>query len=34
MLLSRLADARLLDIADKLDAGERLTPDEGRRLFE
>ena len=34
MLLSRLADARLLDIADKLDSGERLTRDDGRRLFE
>src|SRR4026209_1212824 len=33
-MLSRLADARLLDIADKLEAGERLTLDDGRRLFE
>ena len=31
---SRLADAHLLDIADKLDAGERLTLDDGCRLFE
>src|SRR5438270_10198046 len=31
---SRLADAKLLDIADKLDAGIRLTLDEGVRLFE
>src|SRR5262249_3940407 len=30
---SRLADSRLLDIADKLDAGVRLTPDDGVRLF-
>jgi aminodeoxyfutalosine synthase len=31
---SRLADAHLLDIADRLDAGERLTVDDGCRLFE
>jgi aminodeoxyfutalosine synthase len=31
---SRLADAHLLDIADKLDAGLRLTLEEGVRLFE
>jgi aminodeoxyfutalosine synthase len=30
---SRLADANLLDIADKLDAGVRLTPEDGVRLF-
>src|ERR1044072_2979710 len=34
MILSRLADSHLLDIADKLDAGARLTLDDGRRLFE
>jgi aminodeoxyfutalosine synthase len=31
---ARLADANLLDIADKLDAGARLTLDDGVRLFE
>jgi aminodeoxyfutalosine synthase len=31
---SRLADAHLLDIADRLDAGEQLTIDDGCRLFE
>src|SRR5690349_12088970 len=31
---SRLADATLLDIADKLDAGVRLTFEDGVRLFE
>jgi aminodeoxyfutalosine synthase len=31
---SRLANANLLDIADKLDAGERLTLADGCRLFE
>jgi aminodeoxyfutalosine synthase len=31
---TRLADAQLLDIADRLDAGERLTPLDGLRLFE
>jgi aminodeoxyfutalosine synthase len=31
---SRLADAHLLDIADKLDAGLRLTLEDGVRLFE
>jgi aminodeoxyfutalosine synthase len=31
---ARLADARLLDIADKLDAGIRLTSEDGVRLFE
>src|SRR5438128_8301367 len=31
---SRLVDANLLDIADKLDAGVRLTFDDGVRLFE
>jgi aminodeoxyfutalosine synthase len=31
---SRLADAHLLDIAEKLDAGERLTLADGCRLFE
>jgi aminodeoxyfutalosine synthase len=31
---SRLAGAHLLDIADRLDAGERLTIDDGCRLFE
>src|SRR5262247_4189156 len=31
---SLLADANLLDIADKLDAGVRLTLDDGVRLFE
>ena len=31
---SRLADAHLLDIADKLDAGLRLTSGDGVRLFE
>src|SRR5438270_11755956 len=31
---SRLADANLLDIADKLDAGLRLTLEDGVRLFE
>jgi aminodeoxyfutalosine synthase len=31
---SRVADANLLDIADKLDAGVRLTFDDGVRLFE
>jgi len=31
---SRLADANLLDIADKLDAGVRLTLEDGCRLFE
>src|SRR4030095_10572219 len=31
---SRLADAHLLDIAEKLDAGERLTLTDGCRLFE
>ena len=31
---SRLADANLLDIADKLDAGVRLTLEDGVRLFE
>src|SRR5438105_4191512 len=31
---NRLQASRLLDIADKLDAGERLTLDDGRRLFE
>src|SRR5438309_10821317 len=31
---SRLADARLLDIADKLDAGIRLDLEDGRRLFD
>src|SRR5687767_10387357 len=31
---SRLADARLLDVADKLDAGVRLDLDDGVRLFE
>ena len=30
---SLLADAHLLDIADKLDASERLTIDDGCRLF-
>src|SRR4030095_13148103 len=30
---SRLADAHLLDIAEKLDAGERLTLADGCRLF-
>ncbi|MEP7306507.1 MAG: aminofutalosine synthase MqnE [Acidobacteriota bacterium] len=33
-MLRRVADAGLLDIADKLDASERLTLDDGRRLFE
>ena len=33
-MLRRVADANLLDIADKLDARERLTLDDGRRLFE
>src|SRR6478672_9084833 len=33
-MLCRVADAGLLDIADKLDARERLTFDDGRRLFE
>jgi aminodeoxyfutalosine synthase len=33
-MLSRLADAHLLDIADKLESGERLTLEDGRRLFE
>ncbi len=32
-MLSRLAASHLLDIADKLDAGDRLTPDDGLRLF-
>src|SRR5262245_10718873 len=31
---SRLAQAGLLDIADKLDAGRRLSPEEGLRLFD
>src|ERR1700709_2904961 len=31
---SRLADANLLDISDKLDAGLRLTLEDGVRLFE
>jgi aminodeoxyfutalosine synthase len=31
---ARLADANLLDISDKLDAGVRLTLDEGVRLFD
>ena len=31
---SRLADAKLLDISEKLDAGVRLTLDDGRRLFD
>jgi len=31
---SRLADAHLFDIAERLDAGERLTPHDGLRLFE
>ena len=31
---SRLADARLLDIADKLDAGVRLDLADGVRLFD
>jgi aminodeoxyfutalosine synthase len=31
---SRLADANLLDIADKIDAGVRLTLDDGVRLFD
>src|SRR6267154_3603275 len=31
---ARLADARLTDIADKLDAAERLTLEDGCRLFE
>jgi aminodeoxyfutalosine synthase len=31
---SRLADAKLLDISDKLDAGIRLTMDDGVRLFD
>src|SRR2546423_3723120 len=31
---ARLADAKLLDIADKLDAGVRLTLDDGVCLFE
>jgi aminodeoxyfutalosine synthase len=31
---SRLVDGRLLDIAEKLDAGDRLTLNEGVRLFE
>jgi aminodeoxyfutalosine synthase len=31
---SRLAAAHLLDIADRLDAGERLTIEDGCRLFE
>src|SRR2546430_1583923 len=34
MFRSRLGSAGLLDIADKLDARERLTLDDGRRLFE
>ena len=33
-MLRRVADAGLLDIADKLDASERLTLDDGRRLFD
>src|SRR5258707_9440218 len=33
-MLPRLADARLVDIADKLDAGVRLTLDDGVRLFD
>jgi aminodeoxyfutalosine synthase len=33
-MLRRIADADLLDIAAKLDARERLTLDDGRRLFE
>src|SRR4051812_46224511 len=32
-MLRRLADARLLDIAEKLEARERLTLDDGERLF-
>jgi aminodeoxyfutalosine synthase len=32
-MLSRLKDLRLSDIADKLDAGERLSLDDGVRLF-
>src|SRR5918912_332635 len=31
---ARLADANLLDIADKLESGERLTLEDGVRLFE
>ena len=31
---SRLANSRLLDIADKLDAGARLDVNDGVRLFE
>jgi aminodeoxyfutalosine synthase len=31
---ARLQASHLLDVADKLDAGERLTLDDGRRLFE
>ena len=34
MMKSRLADAQLLDIDAKLEAGERLTFDDGVRLFE
>jgi aminodeoxyfutalosine synthase len=33
-MFSRLADAHLLDIADKLDAGDRLTSEDALRLFE
>ena len=32
-MLDRLQASHLLDIADKLDAGERLTLDDGCRLF-
>src|SRR5207302_736806 len=34
LMRPRLADARLTDIADKLDAGLRLTLEDGVRLFE
>ena len=33
-MLSRLAQARLHDISDKLDAGVRLDVEDGVRLFE